>query len=194
VPIPAEEISVSAEMAQLEARIMARLATQEKAVAEMQIAVNDAITSVRGQLSAISLRVSNAQSAFGQGSESTAGMESLAIRLAGAMRAELQESIDHLSRRIAYVEQGGIGSGSPSDEIARIDLTLDRMRKELHDLHQNMALDFQEFETNLKAQSAAIESARTAMAQTDELVERVVEALDALQTSVTRDERLAAAR
>jgi hypothetical protein len=32
------------------------------------------------------------------------------------------------------------------------------------------------------------------MAQTDELVERVVEALDALQTSVTRDERLAAAR
>jgi hypothetical protein len=54
--------------------------------------------------------------------------------------------------------------------------------------------DVRNFERALKAQSAAIESARTAMGQTDDLVERVVEALDSLQSMfMTSPEERAAA-
>ena len=76
--------------------------------------------------------------------------------------------------------------------MQRVEAGLDRVRRDLRELHENMALDFHEFELNLKAQSNAIESARTAMAQTDELVERVVEALDNLQASMLDEEHLMA--
>ena len=42
----------------------------------------------------------------------------------------------------------------------------------------------EDIEQSLKVQSAAIESSRTAMSQTDDLVERVVETLESLQASV----------
>ena len=41
-----------------------------------------------------------------------------------------------------------------------------------------------DIEQSLKGQGASIESARTAMSQTDDLVERVVEALESLQTAM----------
>ncbi len=44
--------------------------------------------------------------------------------------------------------------------------------------------DLHDFEKSLKSQGIAIESARTAMAQTDDLVERVVEALELMQSSM----------
>jgi hypothetical protein len=47
-----------------------------------------------------------------------------------------------------------------------------------------VAEDFLDFEKGLKSQATAIQSARTAMAQTDDLVERVVEALESLQSVV----------
>ena len=42
----------------------------------------------------------------------------------------------------------------------------------------------EDIEQSLKVQSAAIESSRTAMSQTDDLVECVVEVLESLQTTV----------
>ena len=57
-------------------------------------------------------------------------------------------------------------------------------------LRDSVTRDIRNFERGLKAQNAAIESARTAMGQTDDLVERVVEALDSLQSMlVAPDER-----
>ena len=41
-----------------------------------------------------------------------------------------------------------------------------------------------DFESSLKTQVRSIDSARTAMAQTDDLLERVVEALESLQSTV----------
>jgi hypothetical protein len=54
-----------------------------------------------------------------------------------------------------------------------------------------VAGDFSDFEKGLKSQAAAIQSARTAMGQTDDLVERVVEALESLQSAMLepREER-----
>ena len=47
-----------------------------------------------------------------------------------------------------------------------------------------VAADLVDIEQSIKVQSAAIESSRTAMSQTDDLVERVVEVLESLQTTV----------
>jgi dsDNA-specific endonuclease/ATPase MutS2 len=90
-----------------------------------------------------------------------------------------------LSRRIAYVEQSGIGASAAPEEISRIESAINRVRRDLRELHENTAADFHDFEVNLKTQANAIESARTAMAQTDGLVERMVQVLESLQSSVS---------
>jgi hypothetical protein len=61
---------------------------------------------------------------------------------------------------------------------------VEEARKHTITLHESVSEDFLAFEQNLKSQAAAIESTRTAMAQTDDLVERVVEALESLQSFV----------
>ncbi|HLK48103.1 MAG TPA: protein kinase [Bryobacteraceae bacterium] len=48
----------------------------------------------------------------------------------------------------------------------------------------NTAAQLHALEQTIRAQAAALEAARTALAQTDDLVERIVEALDSLQTTV----------
>jgi hypothetical protein len=77
----------------------------------------------------------------------------------------------------AHVKAGG-------DRMVRLEKGLEAMRKRIATLHESVAEDFLEFEQALKSQAAAIESARTAMAQTDDLVERVVEAVKSLQSGV----------
>jgi len=62
--------------------------------------------------------------------------------------------------------------------------SVEELRAHTAQFEHNMAADLVDLEQNLKVQSAAIESARTAMSQTDDLVERVVEALESLQMAV----------
>ena len=71
-----------------------------------------------------------------------------------------------------------------SERMLRLEQGLDAASKHIANLHDSVAGDFLEFEQGLKAQAAAIQSARTAMAQTDDLVERVVDAIDSLQSAV----------
>lgn len=81
--------------------------------------------------------------------------------------AEVQETIAAVNQRMAAGEQN-----------------MEEIRKHFATLQANVAGDLHDFEKTLKAQSVAIESARTAMAQTDDLLERVVEALELLQSSM----------
>ena len=68
--------------------------------------------------------------------------------------------------------------------MSAMERTVEDMRRKSVQFEHNIAADLVDIEHGLKLQSAAIESARTAMSQTDDLVERVVEALESLQTSV----------
>ena len=61
---------------------------------------------------------------------------------------------------------------------------VEELRGHTSQFEHNFAADLVDLEQSLKTQSTAIESARTAMSQTDDLVERVVEALESLQMSV----------
>jgi hypothetical protein len=79
--------------------------------------------------------------------------------------------------------------------MEQIERTVEAMRRHASGLEYRVAADLVDIEQSLKVQSAAIESSRTAMSQTDDLVERVVEVLESLQTTVLeqaeRDERSA---
>ena len=81
-----------------------------------------------------------------------------------------------------------------AESIARLEEGLEAARKHIATLHDSVAQDFLGFERGLTSQATAIQSARTAMAQTDALVERVVEALESLQSAVLepREERAVA--
>lgn len=133
-----------AEIRQLEARVAVRLQEHEEAVARMQHAANDALDTLRSQLSAV-------EAQFGAAPERAAAADP----------------------SLKAVE----------DRINSIERAVDMVRRQVTSLHESVAEDFRTFEENLEAQSNAIQSARSAMSQTDDLVERVVEALESLQSS-----------
>ncbi|MGP8247259.1 MAG: protein kinase [Bryobacteraceae bacterium] len=58
------------------------------------------------------------------------------------------------------------------------------VNQRIADLHKLVAEDVQNLEGTVKQQAASMESLRTAMSQTDDLVERVVEALESLQSTI----------
>jgi len=94
----------------------------------------------------------------------------------------MTERIEHLETRIGAVEAQM--TTKLDERAAQVDENIAAVRKQISELHDLVAEDLTNFEKHLQVQAAAMESARTAMAQTDDLVERVVEALESLQTTV----------
>jgi predicted nucleic acid-binding Zn-ribbon protein len=81
-------------------------------------------------------------------------------------------------------ERFGRDTEAASERVGRLEQAVEAARQQTATLHQSVSEDFLTFEQGLKSQAVAIESTRTAMAQTDDLVERVVDALESLQTFV----------
>jgi hypothetical protein len=158
----AEITAVRAEMAQMEARLSARLEVQARRASEMNRAGNEAVNSLRSQISAM-------HSELAVHHEEVFDRQGGALGEAGgdAMLARAERAFEALTARIAQIER-----------------TVDEIRRHHSEFEHNIAADLVDLEQSGKAQSVAIESARTAMSQTDDLVERVVEALEALQTAV----------
>ena len=147
------------EVGQAEARIASRMAEYEEGVAGIQRSAVDAVSTLKEQLAALVAGV-------------TAVQNDLASR---PTEAELSERI--LSR----VDQGFEAVG---EHVGRLEKTLEDLRTHSAQFERSVAADLVDIEQNLKVHTTAIESARTAMSQTDDLVERVVEALESLQTAV----------
>ena len=164
---PAGDGALRADVQQLEDRVAARLQACEKTVMEIQRAT----TELRGQMAVVNVRL--AAACDQQVSIPEGFLEAAEARIA--------------ARLVQDPEAGG-------ERMTRLEQGLDAARKHIATLHDNVAEDFLDFEQGLKSQAAAIQSARTAMAQTDDLVERVVEALDLLQSAVLepREERVVA--
>ena len=106
------------------------------------------------------------QTAFERGKNNAASYEQV---------AQLAHRVENQSARLDGVEKAVAGpSGSfMADVNQRID-----------SLHKLVAEDVQNLETSIKQQAASMDSLRTAVSQTDDLVERVVEALESLQSTI----------
>jgi serine/threonine protein kinase len=68
--------------------------------------------------------------------------------------------------------------------IGQIERAVEEIRRHLAHFEHSVAADLVDIERSMKAQATAIDSSQTAMSQTDDLVERVVEALESLETTV----------
>jgi serine/threonine protein kinase len=159
--------AVRAEIQQLEGRLNARLAASEKTVAETQQAAGAAVNALREQVAELNSQLAG-----------------LSFQLADVKKVPAHPplDVDSLIRQIA----AGVGETveAVSQRMTRTEQSTEEIRQHFSTLQENIASDLHDFERTLKAQAGAIESARTAMAQTDDLVERVVEALELLQSSV----------
>ena len=150
------------DMQQLEARLAARLQVHERTIAEMHRSANEAVSSLRLKVAAMNSELATTHQ---HGASRTGG--GLDDAAAETILARVDRGFEVLNARMAQIER-----------------TVEEMRRHASQFEHNIAADLVDIEQNLKGQSASIESARTAMSQTDDLVERVVEALESLQTAM----------
>jgi chromosome segregation ATPase len=142
------------------------LAAHEEMVLEIQRSATDAVSTLKDQLLSLSSELAAAQERAAAVPEpvAAAGMVS-----------------DASDRILALVDSG---FEAVSENIARIEKSVEEIRSHNGQFERSVSADLVDIEQNIKVHAAAIESARTAMSQTDDLVERVVEALESLQTAV----------
>jgi hypothetical protein len=148
-------------MQELEARLAARVQVHERTIAEMHRSADEAVSSLRLKVAAMNSELATGQRA--------------AYRTGGRLDDAAAEAI------LARVDRGFEALNA---RMAQIELTVEEMRRHASQFEHNIAADLMDIEQNLKGQSASIESARTAMSQTDDLVERVVEALESVQAAM----------
>jgi hypothetical protein len=150
------------DMQGLEARLAARLQVHERTIAEMHRSANEAVSTLRLKVAAMNSELATTH----QYAASRTGPR-LDDVAAETILARVDRGFEALNARMAQIEQ-----------------TVEEMRRHSSQFEHNIAADLVDIEQSLKGQGASIESARTAMSQTDDLVERVVEALESLQTAM----------
>ncbi len=174
---PAAEAQLRGELDRLEARMAGRIDATEKALSEIQTAVTGILHKEPEPLPDFAMR---------------GDMQEMEARLAGRLDQiearihSLQEQTEgRLSGMVAQLEERLAAAMTRIETLEKTESpAIEQVRHQVAELHNSMAEDFQNFEKSLHGQSAAIDSARTALAQTDDLVERVVEALESLQATV----------
>ena len=167
---------VRVEMQQSENRLAARLQLGEKAMAVLNRAVMDALTTLRSQIAGLTSQV-----AAMQDSPNPASPEEGAVAVSKASLTRIEQKLQAFSARMESIEKG---IGVLRDRVARSEQDVQAARQQVTGIDSRMAQDLVAFEQSLQKQARAVESARTAMAQTDNLVERLMEALEALQATV----------
>jgi serine/threonine protein kinase len=176
---PSTEAPATGSMHEWEARISARLQEQERTIANVANVANEVLKALREQQAAAApvampapttaLRPYNRQPAYSALDEMPPSPSS-----SGRMDKMLDLLSDKLSRLDLVIS-------SAVDRIQKMEDIFDQFDTDAAALRDSVTRDIRNFERSLKSQGAAIESARTAMGQTDDLVERVVEAIDSLQ-------------
>jgi chromosome segregation ATPase len=171
---PSPEISaIRKEIQQSESRLAARLHLGEKAMAVLNRAVADALTALRSQISTLTGQIASLQDRANLGA-SPELPESGDATVSAAALARIEQTLQAFGTRMEVIEKG---IGVLQDRVARTEQEAEAAR-------HTTAQDFVAFEESLQKQERALDSARTAMAQTDDLVKRLVEALEALQATV----------
>jgi len=194
------EAQLRAEIRQLEARLADRMASHEQATAQMQQAHERALaqTQEEHQRSLAQIQEQHQGSlaqVLEQHDRSLTQIQEAASNIS-TLRGQLAEVtqivMTHMTQPVADVQTIGDQIVARVEQnieplglrIADVEGTLQDLSNRSAALQENLAADLNAIEQNLAQHATAIDSARTSMAQTDDLVERVVEALELLQSSV----------
>jgi serine/threonine protein kinase len=163
-PPTVPDAAARTQMEDLEARMARRFEEQERAVASVERVANELLNA---------LRTPPAVPPYSRPSGRL--LESYDSDPAG----RVEKALEMLHDKIARID---LVLTTAVERIQKLDESLDAFDTDAAALRDSVTRDIRNFERMLKQQSTAIESARTAMGQTDDLVERVVEALDSLQS------------
>ena len=209
----AAESALRSEIQQLEARLSVRLANYEKNIAVMQQTAAESVENFKEHIAGIHMQLAALQD---RPVPAPVDVEALTQQIHGRLQetiaavtqqlhAQVQETVEAGNRQHSAQVQEALGStkqelaaqatetaAAVNQRMAAAEQNMEEIRKHFATLQANVAGDLHDFEKSLKAQGVAIESARTAMAQTDDLVERVVEALELLQSSMLDQHETAA--
>jgi Protein kinase domain len=176
-PAPAAAANgITSQMQELETRMAHRFEEQERAVASVERVANEVLKALRAPAAPVYSRP--AGRSFSDYESDPAG--------------RVEKVLEMLSDKIARLD---LVLGTAVERLQKLEQNLDAFDTDAAALRDSVTRDVRNVERALKQHSTAIESARTAMGQTDDLVERVVEALDSLQSMFvpTSDERAMAA-
>lgn len=171
--------TASGDIQALEARISARMEQQEQVLASFQNVANEVLAALRNG-----------------GMPGAPGRQP--IRSFGGFNLDSESSLNRMDRAFELlndkVARIDLAVGKAVERLIKLEQQLDEFDADAAGLRDSVTRDVRNFERALKGQNAVIESTRTAMGQTDDLVERVVEALDSLQSMFMTgsEERLAA--
>ena len=191
--------AMDAALQQVETRLSARLAGYEKTLAAMQKASTEALQALKEKMADIEQRPMPAPTVDLDvlKEQVQAHVQEAIAAVTRQLQGQMQESVTAAAEQQSAQVQQTVSAAATelhaktnetvtacNQRMAAAEQSMEEIRKHFATLQANVAGDLHEFETTVKAQGVAIESARTAMAQTDDLVERVVEALELLQTSM----------
>ena len=183
------ESTMRTEILQLEVRMAGRLKASEKVIADIQTAVSEVLNREPEALPDFALRNEVLQ----MEGRVAGRLEQMETRIAALLEQAQMAAVnrfEQMEQRLAealnriHTLETAEPPVIPVPDTSHLETAMDQVRRQVTDLHDLVAEDFQNFEKTLQTQAASIESARTAMAQTDDLVERVVEALESLQSTV----------
>jgi chromosome segregation ATPase len=179
---------VAEEFVQLEARLSTRLQVQsqvqENQVAELQQSNDEAVGALRYHVSeALTLHTKLAESEANLAERLQLQEEKVAnIQQAnGEALGTLKSADETTEAQLLELNRGMEAAGA---RLSRFERNLEELEQKDSVFERSIAADLVDIEAALKAQSAGLESARTGLSQTDDLVERVVEALESLQTAI----------
>ena len=89
--------------------------------------------------------------------------------------------IESFAARFAQLEQG---LAAVMDRLGKLEQNVAALGGQAAQSRERVEMDLRRMDGQLKVYAATLESSRAAVAQTDNLVERVVEALESLQSTV----------
>jgi eukaryotic-like serine/threonine-protein kinase len=165
---PAASDAGPTEIQALETRMATRLEEQEKSIANVERIASELLKAVReGGFP------SPARAADARPERRFADYDDPAM-------ARMDRAFALLSEKVSRID---LAVTSALERLEKFEESLEVWDRDAAALRDSVTRDIRGFERTLKSQSAALESVRTAMGQTDDLVERVVEALDSLQTT-----------
>jgi len=167
---PAPE-AVLIEMRQIEARIAERLESHTKAADERERSSMEGLHGLRAELSFAIAQLAVLRDQSAGSSERVDAVGERTIR-------RFEDAMSTIGSRLSELEQA-VKSGT--QRIEKMEQSLDSLDQAAAEVRDSVTRDLLNFERAFKQQAAAIESTRTAVSQTDDLVERVVEALESLQ-------------
>jgi serine/threonine protein kinase len=185
-PAAAVEPTAMQAMQDLEGRLSARLQDQEKTIANLAEVANEVLKALREQHAMVAAapvaappapRYEPAMERPEPSPTRGMGFRGYDELQSGGSRAD--KMMDLLSDKLSRLD---LVVSSAVERLGRLEDIFDQFDTDAAALRDSVTRDIRNFERALKSQGTAIESARTAMGQTDDLVERVVEAIDSLQS------------